>query len=346
MLISWLCLGIAWVGQAHAEVNLDSLAEEMRGTNYGEVEAFKPEEVPMKVEQMRDGGGDAETAYILGYMYNHGDNVEPDEILAQKYYTKAAKSGHPKAALALAWVYRDIGVPSLYLKWMKKASEEGEPKAHYELGQIFEFGQGEIYPNDKKALKYYQMAADAGVYNAYIKLGLFYHYGQGTEPDIEKAISYYKKLAELTDDDRKKEQVKFLLADVYATVAQEKEDGVEKIEWLKKAAEFGHLFSIVRIADMYNNGEGVDVDIHKAIEWYNKAVDMEHVPSMVRLGYIYSNGTEELEPDFCKAFEYYKMAAEKKNQEAIWNVGNFYYNGYCVPANHDQANKWFRRVNR
>ena len=50
--------------------------------------------------------GDADAQYNLGYMYENGDGVEGDYVIAAEWYEKAAAQGHAKAQNNLAFLYR------------------------------------------------------------------------------------------------------------------------------------------------------------------------------------------------------------------------------------------------
>ncbi len=315
--------------------------EPLRQTYLGNIKPYTPQEMPVKL-RIANEQDDAETQYVLGYMYQFGEGVEANDAIAQKWYAKATKNRHTKAMLAIGLFYEDHGDSLLATKWLKIAAESGEVFAHYKLGEIYEFGFGEVYSNPKKAFKFYAAAADGGIVVAHLKLGQFYQWGFGTKQDVDQAVFHYKKLIELLPDIQRKQQVETLLAEVYASIASQKE-GEERLQWLMKASDLKHLRSIVMIAEYYR-ADGTQHDMKKAIEWYEKAANMQDPYSRVALGYIYANGTEDMDPDACKAFHFYSDAAEQGNKDAIWNMGNAYYNGLCVEKNYDEAFKWWNRM--
>jgi uncharacterized protein len=64
----------------------------------------------------------------------------------------------------------------------------GEPRAQYDLGLMYDQGQG-VQQSDKKAMEWYERAAQQEEPRAQYNLGLMYLNGQGVSPDLVKA--YY-----------------------------------------------------------------------------------------------------------------------------------------------------------
>ena len=70
----------------------------------------------------------------------------------------------------------------------------------------------------------------------------------------------------------------------------EGEEGVdlnirEAINMFEQAAKLGDLFSIVKLADIYEEGvtEGIKKDLNKAIEYYQSAIKLGDTVSMFNL---------------------------------------------------------------
>lgn len=67
-------------------------------------------------------------------------------------------------------------------------AHDGEPRAQYDLGLMYDQGQG-VQQSDAKAMDWYERAAQQGEPRAQYNLGLMYLNGQGVPPDVVKA--YY-----------------------------------------------------------------------------------------------------------------------------------------------------------
>src|SRR5258705_383003 len=73
-------------------------------------------------------------------------------------------------------------------------AEKGDAAAQYNLGVMYEKGQG--IPQDyAEALKWYRKAADQGLVEAQYQVGLVYANGQGIPQDYAEALKWYRKAA-------------------------------------------------------------------------------------------------------------------------------------------------------
>lgn len=76
---------------------------------------------------------------------------------------------------------------------LRELASNGEPRAQYDLGLLYDKGQG-VPQNDREALKWYTLAAKQGEPRAQYNLGLMYANGQGVQPDLVTAY-YWISLA-------------------------------------------------------------------------------------------------------------------------------------------------------
>jgi len=82
----------------------------------------------------------------------------------------------------------------LSLEKTKKAAEQGDADAQYELARMYECGQG-ASQNDQQAVLWYRGAAEQGHINAQYMLGRMYIQGLGVPQDYAQAVSWYRKAA-------------------------------------------------------------------------------------------------------------------------------------------------------
>ena len=78
------------------------------------------------------------------------------------------------------------------------AAEKGEVWAQYNLGILYENGEG-VPENDATAVKWYRKAAEQGIANAQYNLDVMYHSGRGVPEDDATAVKWYTKAAEQGD---------------------------------------------------------------------------------------------------------------------------------------------------
>ena len=76
-----------------------------------------------------------------------------------------------------------------------RLAEQGYAYAQYNLGAMYEQGQG--VPQDyKEALNLFRRAADQGFAAAQSNIGLAYANGQGVSQDYKEAVKWYRKAAD------------------------------------------------------------------------------------------------------------------------------------------------------
>jgi TPR repeat protein len=81
------------------------------------------------------------------------------------------------------------------VKWYRKAAEQGDAGAQYNLGVMYGTGQG-VQQDHKQAVKWFRMAAEQGDAKAQAYLGESYDNGQGVPQDYKQAVKWYRKAAE------------------------------------------------------------------------------------------------------------------------------------------------------
>ncbi len=81
-------------------------------------------------------------------------------------------------------------------------------------------------------------------------------------------------------------------------------------------AEAGDAGSMVKFAEIYEQGIGVPKNYEKALKWYRKAADAGNADAMLKVGMYYNSGKGVSQSDE-EAASWYKKAADKGNQTAI-----------------------------
>jgi TPR repeat protein len=80
----------------------------------------------------------------------------------------------------------------------KEKAEQGDAEAQYNLGLMYDKGQG-VVQDYKKAVKWYRKSAEQGYAMAQSNLGFAYGQGQGVVQDNKEAVRWYRKSAEQGD---------------------------------------------------------------------------------------------------------------------------------------------------
>jgi TPR repeat protein len=127
--------------------------------------------------------------------YENGIGVKKDLKKAFYMYEKAANNGNMLAMYNLGKCYlNEIGVKKDYNKafeLIKQSAEGGHPRGITALGNCYLNGIGTKI-DKKKAFELYQKL---GQVDAKYNLGIMYEYGQGFPIDIDKAIYWYEQSA-------------------------------------------------------------------------------------------------------------------------------------------------------
>jgi len=75
------------------------------------------------------------------------------------------------------------------------AAQRGDAHAQFNLGLLYDGGQG-VPQDNAKAAKWYRKAADQGLAEAQVLLGFLYDGGRGVLPDYAEAAKWYRKAAD------------------------------------------------------------------------------------------------------------------------------------------------------
>lgn len=109
---------------------------------------------------------DTESQYQVGQSFLKGKGVVHSQEYGIEWLTKAADAGHAKAMRAIASYYYSRGDSKngeldLAAAWYKKAASGGDAVAQYNLGSMFEKGEG-ISRDKSSAISWYRQAARQG----------------------------------------------------------------------------------------------------------------------------------------------------------------------------------------
>ena len=80
-------------------------------------------------------------------------------------------------------------------KRVKAIREQGDANAQFNLGEIYQHGNG-VTQNSKTAVKWYTLAAEQGHAGAQVDLGQMYYNGDGVTLDYKTAEKWYRLAAE------------------------------------------------------------------------------------------------------------------------------------------------------
>lgn len=134
--------------------------------------------------------------YKTAYQYEK----QKDHKNALKYYLLAAEQGDHKAQYKAGWLYqwgekmRRDAVKAMY--WYKKAAAQGNVHAYYQISKLYggnQKGNRDIPYDPHLAFQWCEKAATNGLGIAQKILGYFYEFGKGTKVDYHKALYWYEQ---------------------------------------------------------------------------------------------------------------------------------------------------------
>ncbi|MBQ26536.1 MAG: hypothetical protein CMH81_00110 [Nitrospiraceae bacterium] len=140
---------------------------------------------------------------------NYDDGVDAynrtDYVMAIQKFRQAAETGDTKAQFNLGLMYEDgNGVPQdveVAVRWYHQAAKAGYALAQVNLGLMYEEGRG-VLQDVKAAVYWYRQAAEAGYVLAQYNLGVMYANGQGVPRDYVLAHKCFSLAATtLTDSE-------------------------------------------------------------------------------------------------------------------------------------------------
>ena len=256
--------------------------------------------------------------YRIGKMFCYGLGTEQDYQKAFEWFERSAKQKNKFAQFSLANLYyygndveRDLSQAFL---WYQKSSSQGQPYASYAIAQMYNKGEY-VCQSEEIAQRYYKDALsgflkleskDQADDNLYYKLGYMFKKGLGTGIDMDKAIDYFKRSAEMNNKNGLYEYGKALLIGEH--IPQNTDSAVKLLE---KAVKLKNSNAKRFLALEYISGEHLEQDIEKGIALLTECADSGDVIACYRLGKIYLQG-EIMPQNLDKAEKYLLLATDNE----------------------------------
>jgi TPR repeat protein len=129
--------------------------------------------------------------FLLGGLSSFLINYYDNHLYLHPIY-RTAEKGDVQAQNHLGYIYRDRQNYQEAVYWFKKAAEQGNTIAQFNLGVMYDKGQG-VRQDYQKAFYWYKKSAAQGNSMAQENLGAMYYNGQGVRQDISLAKEYFGK---------------------------------------------------------------------------------------------------------------------------------------------------------
>ena len=266
--------------------------------------------------QERAEEGRAGAQYYLGLRYYHGLGVRKDELLAARWFERAARGGESGAQLNLARMLRDgRGIaPDMQraVQMYRAAAARGVHAAMVELGEILSSG-GSVATDFREALRLFNEAAAAGNGAAEFNLGLMHGQGLGTPPDPAEAVKWYERAAARGDPN-----AQFNLATLLLDRGDEAPlDRV--VDLLTSAAAQDLPRANHTLGVLNEEGRGVPQNLPRAAASYRAAATRGFAPSQASLGRMLVQGRGVPRND-ADAVHWLTLAMKQNEPAAMFNL--------------------------
>ena len=319
--------------------------------------------------------GNAEALYLMGFAYESGKGVDAaSRDTALEYYRKAAATKHKDAIYRLSFILlasEKEGERTQAREALETAAKDDPAVAGRILGEAYLRGRLSPTADPDKAIFWWKRAADAGDIASMLLVARFYEgqFGFPELKDSKEAIAAYAKAAGLGD------------AGAMAALGSRYLSGDEKIrdekkgrEWLKKAIaakeysaylalgdyeenvkkdlkaalneyergkDAGQVDCILRTADFYMQGKGVEKDAVRGLALLDKAAEAGNALANFRLAVQSLSGEK---PDLLVGYKHLVAAANANMPEAQNELALLYLSGKLAVADTPAGVAWLTRA--
>jgi TonB family protein len=160
-------------------------------------------------------------------------------------------------ATSAFWVYLRSGFDDAATKdalhWLQFAAEHGMVRAQFELGRLYNLGDGGVPRDGNQAAKWLQRASDGRDLRATMALAHLLLESDGPPRDPSRAVELLRHAA--TDD--KLASAMLLLGDVEAAGTAVERDDKAAFTWWHRAAEANSVVGFLRVGTAWESGTGV-----------------------------------------------------------------------------------------
>lgn len=212
--------------------------------------------------------GSASGQFYVGYFYSTGYGTEKDPIQAFEWYSKSAQQNNSAAINNLAYCYeigKGVGIDlvkavSLY----EKAAKLGNIRAKKNVANCYRYGKG-VNPDAEKYFYWILDAAKNNDLESIGKIAYYYFLGFGTEKSNEDALMWYARYyTELGND----------------ILINSPEDA---FNIFKSKADEGNSQAIYILGKCMQYGIVKDKDFELAHTYYKKAAELGHIESIIKI---------------------------------------------------------------
>lgn len=257
----------------------------MEGKGYEQNKAVGADKI-LKAAQM----GFPQAMYYLGNCYMTGEGITKNTEQAIKMYKQAAAKNSANGQWALAQCYREgIGVPINYQEAIIWYARAISPRKTTNTNQRYIKDFTDLVNNNNSESPFVAYLRGVKDYNA---------------KNFEEALKQFKIVEKAGIADGK-----IMTAQVLLNPEYPKKDVKKAIKLLNEVGS-DNARAIYILAQLYESGEGVEMNMSDAVKYMKEAADLEYAPAECELADMYYEG-RGVEKDYSKAVELYTKAYQQ-----------------------------------
>ena len=318
--------------------------------------------------------GNMDALYLLGFAHESGKGAEASRDKALEYYRKAAEGKHKDAVYRLSFILlasEKEEERNQAREALESAAKDDPAVAGRILGEAYLRGKLTPTADPDKAIFWWNRAADAGDIPSMLLVARFYEgqFGFPELKDVKAALASYSKAAGLGDagamaalgsrllsgDEKNRDEKKgrewlkkAIAAKEYSgyLALGDYEENVKKdlkaaLAEYERGKDVGQIDCILRTADFYIQGKGVEKDPVRGLALLEKAAESGSPVASFRLA-VQALSSEK--PDLLLGYKHLTAAANGNLPEGQNELGLLYLSGKLGSADSVAGVAWLTRA--
>lgn len=318
--------------------------------------------------------GNAEAQYLLGFAHETGQGAEVSRDKALEFYRKAAASKHRDAVYRLSFILlasEKEAEREQARTQLEEAAKSDPAVAARILGEAYLRGRLTPTSDPDKAIFWWKRAADAGDVLSMSLIARFYEgqFGFSELRDVKTALDYYTKAAgmgnpaamaalgsrllsgdeKFRDEEKGRDWLKKAIdgKEFAAYLALgDYEENVKKnfkaaLNQYERGKDAGQVDCMLRAADFYIEGKGVDKDIERGVSILRKAAESGNPIANFRLA---ARILSDEKPNLLAGYGYLLAASNGNLLEAQNELALLYLSGKMGAADPTAGLSWLTRA--
>src|SRR5512140_392142 len=343
----------ALAGHTESAYRLANLYRQGRGVAKDDAEARRWGELPQLAlcqRRLAETAGQDDCDRYAADPYEPGRTAPGADSFCLQQYVKPAVAAcqrsvaqQPKVARLRAQYARALAFDGRYAEARREAqsaASQGSTPAMILLGVMSQRGLGPV-DDGRDALKWYRQAAEAGDRRGAMFLLSAAQQGVGVAAGsaeakalIEEASRRTMRIGTVAPDSvpSRAEGGDARAQLEMAMRAERDKDYAAAMRWYAKAAQQGDLAAAMNLAQMYENGIGMPVDIREALSRYTELADQGHYEARYRVAVLQLRAN-----NLPEAVKRLRKAVEHEDARAMVDLGQLYEQGRGVPQDANRA---------